>query len=185
MTVACTFGDLAVGVFGAHAGAFDDVAALEAHDVAGEQALVALGRHFFEVFALDPHLAAHLEHGAPAAGSGPRPGRVGQGRLAAGLQVGVAAKDLGPVGQHQLQRVQHRHGAVGLVFQVFAQAAFQGAVVDPAVALGHADALGKGAGFGRVAAPAQADDGGHARVVPAADLAVVHQGASLRLLVIT
>jgi hypothetical protein len=52
----------AVGVLGAHAGAFDDVAAFQAHDVAGEQALVALGRHFFEVFALDPHLAADLEH---------------------------------------------------------------------------------------------------------------------------
>ena len=48
--------DVAVGVLLA-AGAFDDDAVLQAHLVAREQALVALGRHFEEVVALDPHRA--------------------------------------------------------------------------------------------------------------------------------
>jgi hypothetical protein len=99
----------------------------------------------------------------------------------------AGAHHLVPVGQHQFHRVQHGHAAVGLVFQVFAQAAFQGAVVDPAVALGHADAFGKQLQRGgRVAAAAQADDGGHAGVVPAADFAWSYTSwASLRLLVMT
>jgi hypothetical protein len=68
------------------------------------------------------------------------------------------------------------------LLQVFAQAAFQGAVVDPAVGLGHADAFGKHLQRGGgVATAAQADDGGHARVVPAADLVVVHQLGQLAL----
>src|SRR5256885_12512626 len=50
------------------------------------------------------------------------------------------------------------------------------------VVLGHADALAEGLdALGRVATAAQADDGGHARIVPAADDAVVHQMLELAL----
>ncbi len=80
------------------------------------------------------------------------------------------AHDFVPVGEHQLDGVQHGHGARGNRVQGVAQRAFEGAVVDPAVAFGDAYAFGEQLqGFGRVAAAAQADDGGHARVVPAAD----------------
>lgn len=171
------FGDDSVGVLGA-AGAFDDVAALQPHLVAGEEALVALGGHFFKVFAFDPDF---LADGEVAHGALNPLWWVGQGGQAAGLQV-ACAHHLVPVGQHQLDGVEHGHATVGFELQVFAQAAFQGAVVDPAVGFGHANAFGKHLQrFGRVATAAQAHDGGHAGVVPAADLVVVHQLGELAL----
>ena len=88
---------------------------------------------------------------------------------------GVGKKRI-PVGEHQLHRVEHGHGAGGGCVQALAQAAFQRAVVDPAVGFGDANALGKELYRLRgVATAAQADDGGQARVVPAGDVFVVHQ----------
>ncbi len=168
---------LAFGILLA-AGAFDDVAALQPHLVAREEALVALRRGFLEVLALDPDVLAEREvaHGRLRAF-----GRMGQGGQLAGFQV-AGAEDFVPVGEFELHRVQHGHAAGCLVLQVLAQAAFQRGVVDPGVVLGHADALAEQLqGLGRVAAAAQADDGGHAGVVPAVHDAAVHQVLELAL----
>jgi hypothetical protein len=101
----------------------------------GKQAEEALGRHLGEVVALDPH-------------HGPRPklalaqfGVLRMGRGLAGFAV-WPAEHLGPVGQLQRQRVEHRHRARRLAFQVGAQRAFEHAVVDPDVGLAGAGVVG-------------------------------------------
>ncbi len=59
--------------------------------------------------------------------------------------------------------------------QVLAHAVLEHAHVDPGIGFRHADALGEQAeAAGREAAPARADKGGHPRIVPAVDVALVH-----------
>src|SRR2546422_260578 len=162
------FGDLAAGVFAA-AGAFDDVAVFQAHLVAGEQAEEAFGRRLFKVGAFNPYFLADFEAAFA---------QLGVVRVHGGAAVVELARthDRVPVGQHQFDGVEHGHGARGDRVQRVAQCAFERAVVNPAVALGHAYAFGKQLNrFGGVAAAAQADEGGHAGVVPAGDSVVVHQ----------
>ena len=78
--------------------------------------------------------------------------------------------------------LQHGHDPPGRLVQVLAQAVLEQGHVDHALALGHADCLGKVAdGLGRVAAAAQAGDGRQARVVPAAHEGLVHQLQQLAL----
>ncbi len=89
----------------------DDVAVFQAHLVAGEQADEALGRHFFKVAALDPHLVAELEAALAQLG------QVRVHRGAAVVQRACAVQRV-PVGEHQLHRVQHGHGARGVHVQV-------------------------------------------------------------------
>jgi hypothetical protein len=67
--------------------------------------------------------------------------------------------------------------------EVFPDAVLQQGHVHDAVALGHTDAVAEIADGGRGVAPApQAADGGHARVVPAAHMALSTSWISLRLL---
>jgi hypothetical protein len=111
--VASTAVTAAFGVLLA-AGALDHHAVLQAHLVAREEAEEALGRRLGEVVALDPHLGAELELALAQF----RVLRVG--RRLAGLAV-VGAEHLGPVGQLQRHRVEHRHRARRLAFEVVAQ----------------------------------------------------------------
>jgi len=167
-------GDLAGFVLRA-AGAFDDHAVLEPHLVAGEEAEEALGRHFGKIVTLDPERRAEAE--AAFAQLGPLRMR----RRVAGF-AGCRPEDLAPVRQRELERIDHRHRARRLAFQVVAQRDVQAGVFGPATGLAGAGALAHQADrLGRVAAPAQADDGGHARVVPAVDDSLVDQGLELAL----
>ena len=67
------------------------------------------------------------------------------------------------------QGSQHGHHSWRTFVEVVAEAIFQPGDLDGAVGLGHADFFAEVAnGFRGVAAPAQAGESGHARVVPAA-----------------
>ena len=77
---------------------------------------------------------------------------------------------------HDLQRPQHRHAPLRRPVQLLADAEFQHADIDHAVGFGHADALDEFADRRRRhAAPLQAGNGRHARIVPAGDMAVAHE----------
>lgn len=97
------FGDTAVGIFDG-TGAGDDMAVFKADFVAGEQAEEALGRGFFIVAAFDPHLFADLEAALAQLG------QVGVDGGAARVEVASAHHGI-PVSQHQLDGVEHGHGA--------------------------------------------------------------------------
>ena len=148
----------------------DEVGPAQAHLAAGGQAVVLARRVFHEVVALDVELAAE-GHG-PRAHLGRIVGEIGRGKLV-DLVVGV-------VGDDHLQRVQHGHDPGGLGVEVVSNGVFQLVQADPGLALAHADDLAEIAdGLGRDAPAAQAGDGGHARVVPAADVAALDQGQEL------
>ena len=159
------------------AAALDHVAVFQAHLVARKKAKEPFGRRLGEVIALDPHLGpkaitAQAEFG---------PLRV-RGRLAGLQMLGVAAEGFHPVGELELDWLQHGHGARRLAFEVVAQRGVEQAVVDPAVLLGHPDALAKQLDArGGVAASTQAGEGRHARIVPAVDMALVDQLLELAL----
>ena len=51
------------------------------------------------------------------------------------------ALSLGVIGDRQLHRMQHRHGALGVGVQILAEAVLQKAVLDDVGGFGHADAL--------------------------------------------
>ena len=112
------------------------MAVFEAHFVAGEQAEKSCRGCFFIVAAFDPHLAA--DHKLAIA----QFGQVRVHRCGAGVQR-ARAHELVPIGKHQLDRVQYRHGARGRTVQGFTQAALQRGIVNPAVAFGHANAFRK------------------------------------------
>ncbi|MDT4834214.1 hypothetical protein FQZ97_678480 [compost metagenome] len=152
------------------------MAVLQAHLVAGEQAEEALGLHVFVVGALDPDFAAELEFALA---------HLGVVRVHGGgavVERVVAAHQLTPVGDDELHRVEHGHGARRDGVEGVAQRGLEAGVFDPAAGLGGAAAfaeqLQRG---GRVAAAAQAGDGGHARVVPAVDVLFLDELAQLAL----
>jgi hypothetical protein len=83
---------------------------------------------------------------------------------------------------HELQRIEHADRTRRLVVEVVAQRAFEHAHVDPRVDLRHADPLAEQLdALRREAAAANPDDGRHARVVPAVDVAFGHQLQQLAL----
>ena len=153
------------------ASAFDDVTVAKACHVAREQAAETLLRHFLEVFAFDPQLT-----------------REGHRALAEFLVQrvvrGVTLFDLAfrIVVDDQLERIEHGDAAlVGFVHH-FAHRVFKQHVIDQRVVFGNTDAFGEQAEtFGRVAAPAGADQRRHARVVPAVDVLFVDQLDQLAL----
>src|SRR5262249_46910790 len=80
------------------------------------------------------------------------------------------------------QRLQHRHYPRGSPVEVLADAVLQHRHLEGARELGDADPLAEGPyGLRRVAAPADAADGRHARGVPAADVTALHQLQQLAL----
>ena len=77
---------------------------------------------------------------------------------------------------HDLERPQHRHPPLRRLVENFADAEFQHADIDDAVGLGDADALDEFADRRRRhAAPLQAGDRRHPRIVPAGDMAAAHE----------
>ena len=88
----------------------------------------------------------------------------------------------GPVGQDHLDGVQYRHRPGRGPAQRLADAVLEERAVHGGVRLGDAHA-GKEVlnGLRRIAAAAHGGQGGHARVVPAGDLALFHQAAQVAL----
>jgi hypothetical protein len=151
------------------------MAVLQAHLVAREQAEEALGLHVLVVGALDPDLAAQLEAALAHLGMVRM-----HGRRAFVQEAG--AHQLLPVGDDQLDRVEHGHGARGDRVQGVAQRGLEARVVDPAAGLGDPRAFAeKLQRLGRVAAAAQAGQGRHAGIVPAVDMAFLDQLAQAAL----
>ena len=88
----------------------------------------------------------------------------------------------GPVGQRHLQRPEHRHRARRDIAQVLAHAVLQKRQIHHGVRLADARALDEiPHGLGRVAPAAHAGQRGHARVVPAGDVALFDQPAQIAL----
>ena len=89
---------------------------------------------------------------------------------------------LGIVVDDDLQRTQHGHHARRALVQVFADEVFEHGQFDDAVGLRDADGGAEIADrFRRVAAAADAGERGHARIVPAAHVAFLHQLQQLAL----
>ena len=80
------------------------------------------------------------------------------------------------VDEDDLQRVENRHAARGAFVEILADVIFQQAHVHDAVVSRDADAVAEFPnGFGGVASAAKPGKGGHARVVPAADVAALDE----------
>jgi hypothetical protein len=89
-----------------------------------------------------------------------------------------AAKYFSKVGELEFEGVQYGAGSGRFGIEVVAQSDFQLAVLQPAARFAHAAALGQELqALGCVAPAAQAQDRGHARIIPAADMTVFDQGA--------
>src|SRR5690349_19969936 len=148
------------------AGALDAVGASAGVAIAGAdfaargESEVSLGRILAKIVLLDVQDFGE-RHGAGA----------GTGVL--GVIDGFHLVDLavGIIVDHDAQRAEHGHGAQSRLVQIFAEEVFEQAEFGGAVGLGHTDAAAEVAnGLGRVAAAAQAGDGGHARIVPTIDV---------------
>ena len=98
-------------------------------------------------------------------------------RVVDGLQ--LLDLPLGVVLDHELERVQHREAPQRLAVQHVPHLVLEHLDLDGALALAsHADHVQEVAqALGREAAPAQGRDGGHARIVPAAHVALAHEPA--------
>ena len=80
------------------------------------------------------------------------------------------------------QRSEDAHHARRRPVEVLADGMLEQRDVDGVLALGDADALAEHPDrLGRVAAPAHPDNRGHPRIVPAADVAVLHEVEQLAL----
>ena len=149
--------DVAVGVFDDVVAAHETQAA-QAHFAAGAQAEEFLGGLFHEVVLLDVEQLAGFELAHAFFGFF----RV-EGDLA-----GFAAV-VGPVADFNEQRLEHGHAAGGRAVQLLAHMVFEQGPFVGALGAGVADFGAKGFDrFRWYAAAAQAAEGGHARVVPAA-----------------
>ncbi len=173
-SVPAQFDEVAVGVLDQLL-ALDDADAAQAHLALRLQAVEALRRHFGEILALDPQLARE-RHLARAEAFVLRV--VGEGR---GFPRGPRAGWSAPASADRAPPC----GARAVASRSSRMQPSRTRVVDHAVLLAHAHALDQQAQPGRrEAAPAQAAQRMHARVVPA-----IHEAArstscaSLRLLV--
>ena len=149
----------------------DEIGVPQAHFRAGRQTVVLFGRLLAEVVALDPQLTREGHGAAAVGGIFGMPGHLELFHLVFGV-----------VFDDHLHGVQHGHGARGVGVEVFADAEFQHRVIHHGVGAGDADAAAELAqGLRRHAAAAQAAQGGHARVVPALDVAFLYQLDELAL----
>ena len=104
------------------------------------------------------------------------------GLLRVHRQLHVFGQADGIVVEHELHRLQHRGGARRARVEIVAQRLFEQAVVDPLrLLLTPVRSAEELQALRRVAAPAQADDGGHARVVPAVDVLLLDELDQLAL----
>ena len=129
------------------AGAADEVGTLQtALRAVGVQALILGNRHLQKILRLDPQVAAESDLMGTLRGIG---GVILHGEgLALSFRI---------VGDRELHRVQHRHGALGRGVEILPQAMLQKAVLHGVGGLSHADALAEIAdGAGSIAPAAQA-----------------------------
>ena len=152
--------------------AADQIRALQAAlGAVGVEALVFRHRLGQEIVLLHIHLAGEGDQTLA---------RLGIVRVVFDLDELMLA--LGVVRDRELHGAQHRHGALGVVVQVLAQAVLEEAVVHRARHLRDADAVGEIADGRRgVAAAAQSAERRHARIVPAGDDALFDEAAQLAL----
>ena len=81
-----------------------------------------------------------------------------------------------PIGENQLHWVEDCHSTMRFGFEVFSQATFERAVVNPAITFGHANTFYKQLQtLWGIATTTQTHNGGHTWIVPAADLFLVNQ----------
>ena len=167
---AAEFRHLARGVLD-HFVALDDARVLEADFAARAQAEVLRRWNLPEVIALDVDFAGE-QHLADTRG------RVF--RIVHRVDLDHFAR--GEIGQHDLDRIEHREAAEGFLVQLVADGVFEHGHVGQAVELGHADVVGEPPHRGgRHAAAAQTGDGRHARVIPAGDNFLLHELHQLAL----
>ena len=89
---------------------------------------------------------------------------------------------LGPVGQDDLQGPKDGHGTEGGITQDIADAVLKDGVIHGGIRLAHADGIDKVPdGHRGIAAAAHGRESGHARIVPAGDVAAFHQLAEIAL----
>ncbi len=151
--------------------ALHDVAPAQADFAAGGEAEELLRRILEEVVALDPELA-------------PEEDRTGPRRRVLGVvdRLELLELALRPVDERDLERIEDRHAAQRRAVELLAHAVLEESVLDHRLLLGDADALAEIADRRRrVAAPADAGERRHARVVPARDDAVLHETQQLAL----
>ena len=143
----------------------DHIGVAQAHALAQYQALVFLVGLLAEVIGVDIDLTAKGQLALPQVLPG---GMVGS-RQHLHLVLGI-------IGEHDLKRIQHRHGARCVLVQVFTDSKLQHSHIHHTVGTGGAYHVAKFANGGRgVTAATHAGYGGHAGVVPTGNNAVVHQ----------
>ena len=149
--------------------ALDDVRMLEADLPARLEAEILLRRLLHKVFLLDIDLAGERHEAAATVH-----------RIVVSQQVLLFILRI--VRDDDLQRTQHCHDAIRMLIEVIAYAVLKHADIDQAVALGDADLLTEVAQrCRRITAAAQARNGRHARIVPAAYIALFDKLAQLAL----
>ena len=154
-----------------HFVATDDVRAFETRLAARSQAEELLGRILHEILALDVEHLAEL-YSALAHFRVIRV--VFHGELVDFV--------LAPVAQRHLEGPEHGHSARRALAQRLAHTVLEQGAVHLAVGLGHAHALDEIAdGLRRIAPAAHGDERGHARIVPAGNVAFFHQAAQVAL----
>ena len=143
----------------------DEVGVAQPHLLARRQSEELLGRVLHEVVALDPQLAREADLARA---------RACVLRVVDGFQLLRLALRI--VLDHHLERPQHGHAPQRAFVERLAHRELEHAGIDHAVGLGDADALDEIADRRRRhAAPTQARNRGHARIVPARDVPAPHQ----------
>src|SRR5262245_29411494 len=143
----------------------DEIGIAQAHLFARSQPKELLGRVFHEIILLHVELAAE-----------PDLARARVGRLWVIDRVEFLDHAFWIVFDHHLERAEHRHAPQCGAVQNLAHGKIEHGCVDHAVRLGNADAFDEIADSSRWnAAPPQASQRWHARIVPARDIAAAHQ----------
>lgn len=164
VVVTTQFGDVAVRVFDDFV-AGDDVAAAQAHRLAGGEAFPFFRRVFADVVALDVEGVAEGDAAAALAFV-----------LRVVGELVVFFVVIRQAGDGDFERADDGHAARGVFVQVVADGAFEVFDGDGAVGFADADFAAEFAQRARRdAAAAHAGDGWHARVVPAVDVFFGHE----------
>ena len=81
-----------------------------------------------------------------------------------------------PIGENQLHWVEDCHSTMRFGFEVFSQATFERAVVNPAITFGHANTFYKQLQtLWGIATTTQTHNGGHTWIVPAVNFVFVDE----------
>src|SRR5207244_2697833 len=153
-----------LGVFN-HADTFDDVSVPEAHFVTRRQPKEPFGRFLAEIILLNVQFSRERDF--------PR----SHGWIF-GIVHGIEFfhLTLGIIVDHDLKWPQNRHDPGRMSVQIFPQGVFKHGDIYSTVPLRYTNALTKVSNrFGSVAAAAVPGQRGHSRIVPSADMTLLHQ----------